>query len=194
MTFSGRRPATVCEAFQRTAAVDPCGVALRSFACPQTMTWREYSTQVRRLAAGLAAVGVRRGDAVALMMANRIEFYPLDVGAQHLGATPFSLYNSLPGEQLAHQLGKAGAVVLICEEQYVEKIRGAGAAVERIVCIDGAPAGRGALSEMLADGDPDFDFEAAWRAVQPNDLAPLIYTSGTTGEPKCVEITHANLL
>lgn len=194
MTFSGRRPATVCEAFQRTAVVDPCAVALRSFAGAQAMTWREYATQVRRVAAGLAALGVRRGDAVALMMANRNEFYPLDVGAQHLGATPFSLYHNLPAEQLAHQRGKAGAVVLICEGQYVEEIRGAGAAVERIVCIDGAPAGSVPLAEMLAGGDPDFDFEAAWRAVQPHDVATLIYTSGTTGEPKCVELTHANLL
>jgi long-subunit acyl-CoA synthetase (AMP-forming) len=194
MTFSGRRPATVCEAFQRAAAVDPCAVALRSFARAQTMTWREYAIQVRRVTAGLAAFGVRRGDAVALMMANRIEFYPLDVGAQHLGATPFSLYHNLPAEQLAHQLGKAGAVVLICEEQYVEKIKGAGAAVERIVCVDGAPAGSEPLAEMLAGGDPDFDFEATWRAVQPHDVATLIYTSGTTGDPKCVEITHANLL
>jgi len=55
------------------------------------MTWREHATQVRGVTAGLAALGVRRGNLVALMMANRLEFYPVDVGAQHLGATLFSL-------------------------------------------------------------------------------------------------------
>ena len=74
------RPVTLCEAFQRTAAVDPCAVALRTPADTQAMTWHEYATQVRRVAAGLAALGVRRGGAVSLMMANRIEFYPLEVG------------------------------------------------------------------------------------------------------------------
>lgn len=193
MTVSGR-PATLCEAFQRTAATDPCAVAVRSRGGTHSITWREYATQVRRVAAGLAALGVRRGDAVALMMANRIEFYPLDVGAQHLGATSFSLYNTLSAEQLADLLPKTGAVVLICEERYVDRIKASGAAVEQIVCIDGGPAGSMPAAEMLARGDPDFDLAAAWRAVQPDDVATLIYTSGTTAEPKCVEITHANLL
>ena len=158
------------------------------------MTWREYATQVRRVAAGLAALGVRHGDAVALMMANRIEFYPLDVGAQHLGATSFSVYNKLTAEQLAYVLATAGTSVLICEEQYVDRIRASGVAVEHIVCVDGAPAGSVSVAEMVAGGDTDFDFGAAWRAVHPEDVATLVYTSGTTGDPKCVEITHTNLL
>lgn len=49
-------------------------------------------------------------------------------------------------------------------------------------------------AEMVAGRDPGFDFDAAWRAVRPDDVATLIYTSGTTGDPKCVEISHANLL
>src|SRR5512143_3051247 len=100
MTFPAR-PVTLCEAFQRTSAVDPGAVALRTLGNTQTMTWREYASEVGRVAAGLAALGVRRGDAVALMMDNRVEFYSYDVGAQHLGATSFSVYNSLSAEQLA---------------------------------------------------------------------------------------------
>ena len=42
--------------------------------------------------------------------------------------------------------------------------------------------------------DPDFDFDAAWQAVEPGDLLTLIYTSGTTGDPKGVQLTHANML
>ena len=49
------------------------------------------------------------------MMANRIEFYPLEVGAQHLGATSFSVYNTLPAEQLTYLFDNAGTKVVICE-------------------------------------------------------------------------------
>ena len=50
-------PATLCEAFQRTAAVDPDAVALRTPGDTQTMTWREYAADVQRVAAGLAGLG-----------------------------------------------------------------------------------------------------------------------------------------
>ena len=93
------------------------------------------------MAAGLAGLGVRRGDTVSLMMANRIEFYPLEVGAQHVGATSFSVYNTLPAEQLTYLFDNAGTKVAICEEQYVDRIRASGAPIEHIVCIDGSPAG-----------------------------------------------------
>lgn len=188
------RPATMCEAFQRTASVDPDAVALRTPGATQTLTWREYAAQVRKVAAGLAGLGVRRGDTVSLMMANRIEFYPLEVGAQHVGATSFSVYNTLPAEQLTYLFDNAGTKVVICEEQYVERIRASGAAIEHIVCIDGSPDGTLSVDELYAAAPADFDFESAWRAVQSDDIVTLIYTSGTTGNPKGVEMTHANLL
>ncbi|HEU5391304.1 MAG TPA: AMP-binding protein [Streptosporangiaceae bacterium] len=152
------------------------------------------AAEVHAVAAGLSALGVGRGDTVALMMANRLEFYPLEVGAQHVGATSFSVYNTLAAEQVAHVLTNAGAKVVMCEEQYVDRIRQSGAAVEHVVCIDGKPAGTITVAELTSRGAPDFDFEAAWRAVQPDDVLTLIYTSGTTGAPKGVEMTHASLL
>ena len=188
------RPATMCEAFQRTASIDPDAVALRTPGDTQTMTWREYAAQVRKVAAGLAGLGVRRGDTVSLMMGNRIEFYPLEVGAQHVGATSFSVYNTLPAEQLTYLFENAGTKVAICEEQYVDRIRASGAAIEHIVCIDGSPAGTISVDDLYAAAPADFDFESTWRAVQPDDVVTLIYTSGTTGNPKGVEMTHTNLL
>ncbi|MEB3048533.1 fatty acid--CoA ligase FadD11 [Mycolicibacter sp. MYC123] len=187
-------PDTLCQAFQRMAAVDPDAVALRTVGGTQTLTWREYAAQVRQVAAGLAGLGVRRGDTVSLMMGNRVEFYPLEVGAQHVGATSFSVYNTLPAEQLTYLFGNAGTKLVICEEQYVERIRASGAAIEHIVCIDGHPEGTLSVEELLAAADPDFDFDASWRAVRPDDIVTLIYTSGTTGTPKGVEMTHTNLL
>jgi long-subunit acyl-CoA synthetase (AMP-forming) len=192
-TTSGQ-PSTLCEAFQRNAAIDPDAVALRTPGDTQTMTWREYAGDVRRVAAGLAGLGVRRGDTVSLMMANRIEFYPLEVGAQHLGATSFSVYNTLPAEQLTYVFANAGTKVVICEQQYIDRIRASGAELEHIICIDASPDGTLSMDDLYAAGADDFDFESTWRAVQPDDVVTLIYTSGTTGNPKGVEMTHAHLL
>ena len=191
---TAQRPATLCEAFQRSAAIDPDAVALRTPGDTQTMTWRQYAADVRRVAAGLAGLGVGRGDTVSLMMANRIEFYPLEVGAQHLGATSFSVYNTLPAEQLTYVFSNAGTKVVICERQYVDRIRASGAAIDHIVCIDGSPEGTLSLDDLYAAAPADFDFDSTWRAVQPDDVITLIYTSGTTGNPKGVEMTHAHLL
>jgi len=188
------RPATMCEAFQRTASIDPDAVALRTPGGTQTLTWREYAAQVRKVAAGLAGLGVGRGDTVSLMMANRIDFYPLEVGAQHVGATSFSVYNTLPAEQLSYLFDNAGTKVAICEAQYVDRIRASGAPIEHIVCIDGSPPGTISVDELYAAAQEGFDFESAWRAVQSDDIVTLIYTSGTTGNPKGVEMTHTNLL
>src|ERR1700720_3556138 len=188
------RPATLCEAFQRTASIDPEAAALRTPGSTQTLTWRELAEQVQRVAAGLAGLGVGRGDTVSLMMGNRIEFYPLEVGAQHVGATSFSVYNTLPAEQLTYVFGNAGTRVAICEEQYVDRIRASGAELEHIICIDGSPEGTLSLDDLHAAGKEDFDFDSTWRAVQPDEVVTLIYTSGTTGNPKGVEMTHSNLL
>jgi long-subunit acyl-CoA synthetase (AMP-forming) len=177
-----------------TAAKDPDAIALRTPGGGQAMTWREYAADVRRVAAGLAGLGVRPGDTVSLMMANRIEFYPLEVGAQHVGATSFSVYNTLAPEQLTYVFANAGTKVVICEQQYVDRIRSSGAKLEHIICIDGAPDGTLSLDELYGAAADDFDFESTWRSVRPDDVITLVYTSGTTGNPKGVEMTHAHLL
>ncbi|MGZ4529571.1 MAG: AMP-binding protein, partial [Mycobacterium sp.] len=191
---TAERPVTLCEAFQRNASVDPDAVALRTPGSTQTMTWSELAALVRKVTAGLAGLGVGRGDTVSLMMANRIEFYPFEIGAQHLGATSFSVYNTLPADQLTYLFDNAGTRVAICEEQYVDRIRASGAPIEHIVCIDGSPSGTISVDDLYAAAQDDFDFEATWRAVRPDDVVTLIYTSGTTGNPKGVEMTHAHLL
>ncbi|WP_243793767.1 fatty acid--CoA ligase FadD11 [Saccharopolyspora gloriosae] len=191
-------PDTLCAAFQRTAAVAPDAVALRTVGDTQTVTWRDYADQVREVAAGFAGLGVRRGDTVALMMANRIEFYPVDVGALHAGATSFSIYNTLAPSAIRHVLGNAGADVVVCEAQYVERIQDSEVPLSAIVVVDAEPGEQPAGTITLADlknrAAPDFDFDATWRAVRAGDVATLIYTSGTTGNPKGVESTHEALM
>jgi long-subunit acyl-CoA synthetase (AMP-forming) len=188
---------TLCEAFQRTAAVDPEAVALRTPGGAVEIRWAEYAERVRRIAGGLAGLGVRRGDTVGLMMTNRPEFHLCDTAVIHLGATPFSLYNTSPANQITDLFENAGNRVVLCEAAFVDRVRAAGGKVEHVVCVDGAPAGTIGLTELEAqddEGTAGFDFEATWRAVQPDDVLTLIYTSGTTGPPKGVQTTHANML
>jgi long-chain acyl-CoA synthetase len=149
---------------------------------------------VRDIAAGLAALGVRRGDTVGLMTTNRPEFHLCDAAAMHLGAVAFSLYNTSAPEQITYILGNAENAVMICDAAFVERIQEAGPGVRTIVCVDGNPLGTLSLKELEALGRPDFDFDATWQAVGPHDLLTLIYTSGTTGPPKGVEVTHAGML
>jgi long-chain acyl-CoA synthetase len=189
-------PATMCEAFQATVARYPGDPALRTVGGAVMITWGDYAGRVRQIAAGLAGLGVGRGDTVALMTTNRPEFHLVDTAAFHLGAIPFSVYNTFAAEQIAQVLANAGNRVVVCEEQFVPRLAEVtgGAVVEHVVCVDGQPAGTVTVEQMVAGGDPGFGFEAAWRAVQPDDVLTLIYTSGTTGPPKGVEITHAQMM
>ncbi|MGV9673686.1 AMP-dependent synthetase/ligase [Nocardia sp. NPDC003482] len=191
----------MCEAFQRTVARRPDLVALRTRDDSVRITWREYGNRVRAIAIGLAAHGVRRGDTVALMLTNRPEFHLCDTAVLHVGATPFSVYNTNPVELLAYQFGNARPRVVICEKRFAAQVLAAvdeaaarGYRVERVVCVDDAPAGTVPLAQIEAADAPGFDFESAWRAVDPDDVLTIVYTSGTTGPPKGVELTHTNFI
>ncbi len=187
---------TLCEAFQRTAARHPDRVALRTPGGAQSISWRSYGARVQAVASGLSARGIKRGDSVAIMMTNRPEMHIVDVGAMHLGATAFSIYNTLATDQIVHVLKNSGARVVACERQFADRLLPAveQTQIESVICVDGPLDGAITLDELEASGDSSFDFDASWRAVQSDDVLTLIYTSGTTGDPKGVELTHANML
>ena len=188
---------SMCEAFQAVAAEYADQVALRSADGAVELTFAQYAERVRAIAAGLAALGVARGDTVALMLTNRPEFHLADTAAIHLGATPVSVYNTSAPDQIAYLFENADNDVVVVERQFLDRVlaaRGTREKPSRIVCIDAEADGAITLEALEAGGDPGFDFEGAWRAVQGDDVLTLIYTSGTTGPPKGVEITHANML
>jgi len=193
---------TFTATFQRTVADHPHNLALSTPDKRVQLTWRQYGARARAIATGLASLGVGRGDTVGIMLTNRPEFHLVDTGALHTGATPFSIYNTLAPEQIAHLFGNAGNRVVICEEQFLEQIRKAAAstetAVEHIVCIPDDDAGGKvdgtiSLAELETRTAEGFDFEKSWQAVEAEDVLTIIYTSGTTGPPKGVELTHANM-
>jgi long-chain acyl-CoA synthetase len=191
------RAKTLCEAFLRTASERPDAIALRTPRDGLTITWREYRDRVERIAAGLAALGVQRGDTVGIMLLNRPEFHLVDTAALHLGATPFSIYNTSPGEQIEHLFTNADPRVVITEQAFVPVIGEARRRARRIVhvvVVDRDEYGALTLDELEAAGDASFDLRRAATTVQPEDVATIIYTSGTTGPPKGVELTHANLI
>ncbi|MFI1918214.1 AMP-dependent synthetase/ligase [Nocardia sp. NPDC020380] len=187
---------TLCEAFQRTVVTHRDRIALRTVDGSTELTWGGYAEQVRTLAAGLAALGVGRGDTVALMLTNRPEFHLFDTAAMHLGAVPFSIYNSFTAEQISGVCANAGARIVVTEPRFLAQLRAAraGTAIERIVLVEGSAEDAITVAEVSAAADPGFDFEATWQAVTGADLLTLVYTSGTTGAPKGVEITHDSQL
>jgi long-subunit acyl-CoA synthetase (AMP-forming) len=188
----------MCEAFQITAAERPNDPALRFKDSDYAASWSDYAEAVRKRAAGLAALGVKRGDTVGFMLVNRPAFALTDCAAMHLGATCFSVYNTSSPEQIEYVVADAANRVIVTEQAFLGRVLEARERVEtleHVVVVDGeAPGGTISLAELEAMGEPEFDFEAAWRAVEPDDVLCLIYTSGTTGPPKGVQLTHHNMI
>ena len=186
---------TLCEAFQITASERPGQVAHRTLDGSVEFTFGEYAERVQALATGLHALGVRRGDAVALMLANRPEFALADAAAMHLGAIAFSVYNTLAPEQINYLLQSSQCRVVVTERMFLKQVLPARTPeVEHIVVVDGEVAGTITLADLGQRQSRGFRFEDAWRECQSEDVLTLIYTSGTTGPPKAVQLTHASVM
>src|SRR5215210_1665076 len=167
---AGLDAATMAEAFRITARDNADLPALRTKGDELNLTWGQYAERVERLAAGLAGLGLGRGQTIGLMLTNRPEFHVLDAAAMHLGATPFSVYNTYSPEQIEYLFGDAGNSIVITEQAFLDTImpvREKVPAVEHVVVVDGdgsGPEGTLSMDELLDKGDDSFDFEAAWRA------------------------------
>jgi long-chain acyl-CoA synthetase len=188
---------TVAEAFRITAEQKPDQVAVRNRDDTVSITWGEVRDRSDALAGGLAKLGVGKGDTVALMFGNRPEFHISDLAAMTLGAVPFSIYQTYTPEQIQYLITDSGARVAILEQAYLDRFLEARKELpdlEHVIVVDGeAPEGVETLADVEGS-NPDFDVEASWRAIKPDDLLTLIYTSGTTGPPKGVELSHANMM
>ncbi|HVW35206.1 MAG TPA: AMP-dependent synthetase/ligase [Acidimicrobiia bacterium] len=195
---------TVPGLFAEMVRTRPDAVAVRwrpagGEAATESMTWAEYADQACRVAGALSDLGVQRGDRVLLMMRNRPEFYPADMGALLAGATPISIYNSSSPEQIEYLAGHSEATAAIVGDvgmlERFLKVRSELPNLRHLVLIDDpdglAPADVVPFSRLL-EGPPVDLAEAAGKA-KPEDILTLIYTSGTTGPPKGVMITHRNL-
>ncbi|HEX7900327.1 MAG TPA: long-chain fatty acid--CoA ligase [Planctomycetota bacterium] len=139
---------------------------------------------VRGCAAALAALGIGRGDRVAILSYNRYEWAVADWACQLLGVADVPIYSTLPADQVQFILKDAGAKAVFVEN--------AGQAAKvgdlKAIAFDPAP-GTTPFAEFIAGkGEPPRV------AIAADDLATLIYTSGTTGVPKGVMLTQRNLV
>ncbi|HYL19338.1 MAG TPA: AMP-binding protein [Burkholderiales bacterium] len=175
----------------------------------QSWTWAQAAEQVRALACGLAAMGFKRGDNLAIIGDNRPQLYWAMAAAQCLGGVPVPLYQDSIATEMAYILDNADARFAIVEDQeQVDKlleIREGLPKLERIIYKD--PRGMRhydqpflrAYADVQQAGrafdaaHPDF-FTCEVELGRGDDVAIMLYTSGTTGKPKGVCQTHAALI
>ncbi|MEV0549026.1 AMP-binding protein [Nocardia salmonicida] len=185
---------TLPEAFQATVAMGGDTTALRSHDRTSQFSWREYGEAVRDIACGLLELSVEKGETIGLMLSNRPEFHLVDAAALHVGATPFSIYNTMSPQQIAEVCANAENRIIVTESRFLPVLRQAGVMFEVIVCVDDPIRGTLPLEKLAEMKAKAHIFDSVWRDVRPDDLATISYTSGTTGSPKGVELSHANIL
>jgi long-chain acyl-CoA synthetase len=162
--------------------------------------------RVRKIALGLASLGVRAGDRVAIISENRPEWSLVDLAILSLGGVNVPIYTTQAVDQIRYILENSGAKVLFVSGKKLWKHAEAAVQtveqIERIVFFDGKdrPDDNSKATTLedleLRSGEflreyGDF-FEESLAKLQSSDLATIIYTSGTTGEPKGVMLTHEN--
>ena len=149
--------------------------------------------EVRDVAAGLIAHGVRPGDRVALLASNGVDWVYGDHGILAAGAVTVPIYDTSSVEQIAWILADSGAKLVLVETA---------AQAEVVAGLTGDLPGQpevlsfesGARRRLREDGRDHLDeVEARIAGLTGDGLAALIYSSGTTGEPKGCQLTHANL-
>ena len=161
-------------------------------------TYAELGAIVRRYALGLIALGIERGDRVAILANTRVEWTWLDFAALTAGATAVPIYQTNSPEECQYVLENSDSVAVVVEDaEQLEKIRSIRdncPKLEHVVLMTGDAddaitlEALGARGEELSAGD----WEARYGSIRPDDICTFIYTSGTTGPPKGCVISHGN--
>jgi long-chain acyl-CoA synthetase len=170
----------------------------------RAITWREAAAQVEGLARGLRALGLQRGDRVALVSENRPEWMIADLAIVSAGGITVPAYTTHQVEDHRYLLANSGARAAIVSTAALGRRVIAAADqvdhVEHVVMIEPLTEGQASntdvlsLDHVLARGRESGGDVDAWIAeIQSDDLACLIYTSGTGGLPKGVMTSHANI-
>jgi len=185
------RPASVHALFARAVAERPTHEALVSD--DGRWTYAEAQREVTRIAAGLAGLGVGRGDRVALLLGNRAAFVFVLFALQRVAAiaVPIGVREQRPG--VAWMMAQCGACAIVFDGERADRVPGDGEVPSlrwRIaVDSDGTATGTLALGRLGAN-EPGLDHAVD---VAEQDTAVILYTSGTTGSPKGAMLSHLNI-
>ncbi len=196
---------TLPQLFQNTVAKFGAKTALRHRVAKEwhEISFAELARRVEAMASGLASLGVKKGDRVALLSENRPEWTVVDLAILHLGGVVVPIYPTLPSPQVAYIVRNSESNVILVENaKQLAKVTTARAELPElrsVVVIDTEklPEGTDAVSldSVIASGTETplgAAFAEGWRGVQPDEVASLVYTSGTTGDPKGAMLTHKN--
>jgi len=165
--------------------------------------WRDYSwsqiaERTARLRTGLARLGVKRGDRVAILAKNSPEWVMVDLAALGAGAIVVPLYTTAGEEEMRHVMRDSGARLLALDsEQHLDKIRGLGSlpALDTILFMQPArPSHDGAGPRIVSLEQASAGGPMPAVAGGREEIATFIYTSGTTGPPKGVMLSHGNII
>lgn len=201
---------TVPQMFLERASQHPDKVALRykHLGIWRDVTWADYLSNVRHTALGLASLGVKAGDRVAVIGENRREWLYTDLGTMCLAAVTVGIYTTSAANQCEYVIGHSGARVLVVEdEEQLDKalfFRARTPSLEKIVVMD--TKGLRDFSDPMVitfdrllnrgqqqDAKDWTRFQRLIGRVAPDDMALIIYTSGTTGPPKGAMLSHENI-
>lgn len=200
---------TLPQLLARRAHDTPDAVALRhkQLGIWQETTYAAYHERAREVAAGLHALGVRRGDKVAIIAENIPAWAYTELGAQALGAISVGVYHTSVAAEVEYVLTYTDASVVLCEdEEQVDKLlerRAALGQVRRVIVEDPRGMSKHAgddwimtFDDLLALGRAQPDDHYARESAQghPDDVCHFSLTSGTTGQPKAAMLSHRNLL
>src|SRR3954454_8700530 len=187
---------TIGAILARIAATHPDAEAVVDVPSGGRWTYAQLHADVRRLAAGLLAAGIRPGDRVALWSPNRAEWILLQHATATMGAILVNINPAYRTHELSYALRQSGARMLVAVPIFktsdyramVEEVRGDLPDLEQVVYI-GEETWR-TLAEDTAAG-PELDEVAA--GLNFDDPINIQYTSGTTGFPKGATLTHHNI-
>ncbi|MCC6197244.1 MAG: AMP-binding protein [Burkholderiales bacterium] len=158
----------------------------------RTVTVAELDRESNRVANALAQLGARKGDRVALMLANSVEHFILFFALAKLGACNVSVNVHLRGDSLAHVLRDADPALVVADAEHGDELAALlpSLAVRSVIWRNPRDGLAGVdFASLLAHGIAD----AIPAQVRPEDMTAIIYTSGTTGMPKGVMLTDKML-
>ncbi|MCC6549045.1 MAG: long-chain fatty acid--CoA ligase [Ignavibacteriaceae bacterium] len=173
-----------------------------------SISYPEFRDVTHRFAAGLASLGVRRGDKIALIAENGPKWVFSDMAVLSLGAVNVPLYPSLTADNIEYILNNSETVGIIVSNKFqltkVVKIKEKCKHLKFIIVMADQDAVTGdpmvysftnvqKRGEKFLRENPKMIYDAI-SICRPDDLCTIIYTSGTTGEPKGVMLTHKNII